>query len=147
MVATFASYATIEEAWGSPVPPPSKEKRKKRDRAFDDIFESFAGDMLPPPAPVNSNAKEAAPCVSGVGADDMDFELVGSSSMPSAHLESAQPVHPAQQPYAHPPCQHGFEEASERQYLNFAMYVFSGVCLIFVMEQFVQIGMAMRGSR
>ena len=35
----------------------------------------------------------------------------------------------------------------ERQYLNFALYVFSGVVLIFVMEQFIQIGLSIRGSK
>jgi hypothetical protein len=41
-----------------------------------------------------------------------------------------------------------FEDTdTERQYLNFATYVFSGIVLIFVLEQFIQIGIAIRGSR
>jgi len=37
-----------------------------------------------------------------------------------------------------------FDGEAERQYLNFALYIFSGIILIFVMEQFIQIGMALR---
>lgn len=117
MVATFASYATIEEAWGPSPPPPAKEKKKKP-RAFDDIFESFAEDVMPS---VTQNVCEPPP------------------NLPERGEAVKQPL-----PL---PCQHNIEDLGERQLLNFAMYVFSGVCLIFVMEQFIQIGIAMRGSR
>ena len=33
----------------------------------------------------------------------------------------------------------------DKQYIDLAIYIFSGIVLIFAMEQFVQIGMALRG--
>jgi hypothetical protein len=124
MVATFSSYATIEEAWGEPTP-------KKKKKAFDDIFESFADEMSAAPFATNPGIREvAAPIPAPMLLPEREPDEVQCT----AHDQTVK----------HPPRP---TDVSEGRYLNFAMYVFSGVILIFVMEQFVQIGMAMRGSR
>jgi hypothetical protein len=39
------------------------------------------------------------------------------------------------------------QQRREREYLDFALYVFSGVVLIFVLEQFIQIGINLQKQR
>ena len=130
MVATYTPYATIEEAWGEP----SKDDKKKK--RFDDIFESFGEDLIAAPCATNQSIREAAAPIPAPPPQHNDADECAVTGHNHVH---------GQRVYHLP--KGSFEDRTEGRYLNFAMYVFSGVILIFVMEHFIQIGLAMRGSR
>jgi hypothetical protein len=132
MTVTSTSYSLLEEVWGEPFDKPIKKKKtvkfcderqSKRVQKFDDIMDTYY--------PNSSNTYEEY--------NKSEFTRPNTREPREVHVEN----------YAEPSTSErtvGIKsmEDKEKQYLDMGMYVFSGVALIFIMEQFIQIGMKMK---
>jgi hypothetical protein len=145
---TFGSpYATIHEAWGTESLKVEAVMDEKKDEHQKDKEKKKP---QPPPPPPHHSAKEEQfdNIMDRYDFDDRfhayEKKKNRSTRLAKPHTESHT------DPAAFPVIVEDFMGSAmdpERQYLNFALYVFSGVVLIFVMEQFIQIGLSIRGSR
>lgn len=132
------AYATIDEAWGDHLG--AKKTIIKHD----------------PPSPTPPPIVVAAETKSPVGApahlDHGDDEVEREATMRSAMVVEPSLVDPPEKEdheEKHKNVHENFAEESDidrkyTQYMEFAVYVFSGIVLMFLLEQFVQMGIAMR---
>lgn len=139
----MAFGAPLEEVWGDSMVTelprqPKKSTKKQTDvcelyaqsKKLDDIMDYFekkgeAYDKVP-----TSRTQETLPETDGTDRGESVVSARSSIDLP----EERRLVY------------EGFEQHQrrERDYLDFALYVFSGIVLIFVMEQFIQIGINMQ---
>jgi hypothetical protein len=137
-----APYATIHEAWGTE----SLKVEVVMDEKKDEHQKGENKEKKKPPPPPHHSAKEERfdNIMDRYDFDDRfhayEKKKNRSTRLAKPHTESHT------DPAAFPVIVEDFSNTMdpERQYLNFALYVFSGVVLIFVMEQFIQIGLSIR---
>lgn len=132
--------SSLEEAWGEELPhssPPSETTQKKKrsskskTRGLEDImsFETYSKTPY-------SRTMKPLPETDAEERDDDEKSL----QIPSTFKSSRAHTNPNLSATEH------FLETQqnrEKQHLDLAMYVFSGVALIFILEQFIQIGKAL----
>lgn len=142
MTVSNTTYSYLEEAWGETFEKTKKSKSKKRDATcdtfaksmakFDDIMDVYAT----PPSSEYYDKTEFSRTqrhLPDTDAEDRETEV-----------KTLRPNMSSKQDY-----RDHFEElptrtTDDKLHLDFGMYLFSGVILIFIMEQFVQIGLNMR---
>jgi hypothetical protein len=160
-----ASYATLQEAWGTPslklvpVLNGDQEPRKEAEGGGEEAnheeekhakhekhekHDKEKGHPLPPHHSVSEERFENT-------MDRYDYDDRFQEYLKKRNRKSrAKPRDYHTEPASFPVIVEDFQGRTgdlERQYLNFALYVFSGIVLIFVMEQFIQIGLVIRGSK
>jgi hypothetical protein len=148
MTVVNTNYSYLEEAWPE-LDKPKKTKTKKREQKeaqcdsfaksmakFDDIMDVYA-------QPPNSEYYNKIPFSRTQDhlpeTDAEDRESVRHVQIPKVPKEVLD--HYYEEPQIPKEI---FVQSDDKIHLDFGMYLFSGVLLIFIMEQFVQIGLNMR---
>ncbi len=127
-----ASFATLEEAWGVQ----SFGKEPERDNEKGDTAKQESVKVHTAKEELFSNVMDQR----DFGARFKRYKKTKSRGIEDQRLRPSDPPEPAHFPVLEP-----FENEDEKHYINLAMYVFSGIVLIFVLEQCVQIGKLIRG--
>lgn len=156
MTVTSTNYSLIEEAWADAFeqPPssmdrPHKKKKKVRDplcesyakrqpAKYDDIMDTYGGAQYEQ----YNKLKYSRGHGNREPSMEMDvetYEEQNDMSEEEYHLRHM-PVQ-ARRKYMQ---RHAYLDDREKRYLDLGVYVFSGVALIFIMEQFIQIGLRMK---
>lgn len=152
MTVINTSYSSIEEAWADSYLSPSLQKKPKkkrqdpicdlynaRDSAYDDTdiiaYANKFYDKSQFQKPMNREPprKEIT-----VGVEEPPSEEYEELPPPHAHPETR--LYNAREDYEN------YEKTPNLDYFDIALYVISGIILIFMMEQFVKIGMLLSRS-
>jgi hypothetical protein len=140
-----APYATLQEAWGTPslkMAPVLHEEPREEAKAIDKEEHKAKQDKEPHHSVKEEQFENTM--------DRYDYDDRFQEYLKKRNKKSrVRPREDRTDPASFPVIVEDFRTAGdpERQYLNFALYVFSGIVLIFVMEQFIQIGLVIRGSK
>lgn len=151
----------LQDAWGDSYSKPKKKKGSrnatdscdssgKKPKNFDDIMNYYHPSIFGVYEKSRySRTQEPLPDTDGEEREVEDrFVSIGDTSSDSYEIVTKNEKHDPSGSKEHftgyPKSLLLLQEEREKRYMDLAMYVFSGIALIFIMEQFINLGVALK---